>query len=55
MGVSRQTIRNWIDKGDIQALYNGRKFEIPFDEALRILRHYELPVPAWLKEGPVPG
>jgi excisionase family DNA binding protein len=51
MGVTRQTIRNWIDKGDIRALHNGRKFEIPADEALRILQHYELPVPNWLRNG----
>jgi len=51
MGVTRQTIRNWIDKGDIRALFNGRKFEIPCDEVLRILRYYELPIPRWLEEG----
>jgi excisionase family DNA binding protein len=51
MGVTRQTIRNWIDNGDIRALHNGRKFEIPVDEALRILQHYELPVPEWLRNG----
>ena len=49
MGVTRQTVRNWIDKGDIRALHNGRRFQIPVEEALRILQHYELPVPEWLE------
>ncbi len=49
MGVTRQTIRNWITKGDISALHVGRNIKIPVSEALRILRYYGLPAPDWLK------
>lgn len=49
MGLSRQTIRNWINKGDIKAHHMGRKLDIPLDEALRILNRYGLHVPDWLK------
>ena len=51
MGLSGQTIRNWIGKGDIRAHHAGHKLDIPDDEALRILQHYGLPVPDWLKDG----
>ncbi len=50
MGLSRQTIRNWIDKGDIRADQTGRKFNIPVNEAIRILERFGLPVPDWLKD-----
>lgn len=49
MGLSRQTIRNWIDKGDIRALPMGHHLKIPVHEVLRLLRHYGLPVPDWLR------
>ena len=50
MGLSRQTIRNWIDKGDIRAQPMGHTLKIPVHEVLRLLRHYGLPVPGWLKD-----
>ncbi len=50
MGVTRQTIRNWINNGDIRAHHAGRSFRIPVSEALRILHHYDLPVPDWLTD-----
>ncbi len=49
MGVSRQTIRNWIGNGDIDAFQIGRNWKIPSHEVLRMLRHYGLPIPDWLK------
>ncbi len=49
MGLSRQTIRNWIDKGDIRALQMGHHLKIPVHEVLRLLQHYGLPIPDWLK------
>jgi excisionase family DNA binding protein len=50
MGLSRQTIRNWIDKGDIKAYRIGHNLKIPVHEVLRLLRHFGLPVPSWLKD-----
>jgi excisionase family DNA binding protein len=50
MGLSRQTIRNWIDKGDIRAHRMGHNLKIPVHEVLRLLRHFGLPVPGWLKD-----
>jgi len=49
MGLSRQTIRNWIDQGDIRALQMGHQLKIPVHEVLRLLQHYGLPIPDWLK------
>jgi excisionase family DNA binding protein len=49
MGLSSQTIRNWIIKGDISAHRIDRNVNIPVDEALRLLKRYGLPVPKWLK------
>ncbi len=51
LGVTRQTVRNWIKKGEIKAFHIGQNLKIPVEEALRIILHYELPVPDWLKDG----
>ena len=50
LGVTRQTIRNWIKKGEIQAFQIGQNLKIPIDEAVRLIRQYGLPFPHWLKE-----
>ena len=50
LGVTRQTIRNWIKRGHIRAFQIGQNLKIPLGEAVRILRHYELPVPDWMKQ-----
>jgi len=49
LGVTRQTIRNWIKRGHISAYHIGQNLKIPVPEAQRILRHYALPVPDWLE------
>ncbi len=48
LGVTRQTIRNWIKKGHIRAYHIGQNLKVPVREAVRILVHYELPIPEWL-------
>ncbi len=48
LGVTRQTIRNWIKKGDVKAFHIGQNLKIPASEAVRILMQYGLPVPGWL-------
>jgi excisionase family DNA binding protein len=48
LGVTRQTIRNWCVKGEIQAFKIGQSLKIPREEAVRILEGYHLTVPAWL-------
>jgi len=48
LGVTRQTVRNWIKKGEIKAFHIGQNLKIPVQEAVRILLFYELPVPDWL-------
>jgi len=50
LGVTRQTVRNWIKKGEIKAFHIGQNLKIPVEEALRVILHYELPVPDWLKD-----
>ena len=50
LGVTRQTVRNWIKKGEIKAFHIGQNLKIPVQEALRILMFYELPVPDWLTQ-----
>jgi excisionase family DNA binding protein len=49
LGVTRQTIRNWIKSGQIRAYHIGQNLKIPVPEAQRILRHYALPIPDWLQ------
>lgn len=49
LGVTRQTIRNWIKSGQIRAYHIGQNLKIPVAEAQRILRQYALPVPDWLE------
>ncbi|MBW1921871.1 MAG: helix-turn-helix domain-containing protein [Deltaproteobacteria bacterium] len=49
LGVTRQTVRNWILKGEIQAYRIGHNLKIPSSEAVRILRQYQQPVPSWLE------
>jgi excisionase family DNA binding protein len=51
MGVTHQTIRNWILRGDIRVHRIGHRSKIPVNEALRIPQHYGFPVPGWLKFG----
>ena len=51
LGVTRQTVRNWIKKGDIKAFHIGQNLKIPVEEVLRVMSRYELPVPDWLKNG----
>ncbi len=48
LGVTRQTIRNWCVKGEIQAFKIGQNLKIPRSEAIRILKGYQLSVPPWL-------
>jgi excisionase family DNA binding protein len=48
LGVTRQTIRNWCVKGEIRAFKIGQNLKIPRTEAIRVLKGYHLPVPAWL-------
>ena len=48
LGVTRQTIRNWCVKGDIQAFKIGQSLKIPRTEAIRVLKGYRLTVPGWL-------
>jgi len=50
LGVTRQTIRNWCVRGEIQAFKIGQNLKIPRQEAIRVLRGYQLPVPAWLSD-----
>jgi excisionase family DNA binding protein len=54
LGVTRQTIRNWCVKGEIQAFKIGQNLKIPRTEAIRVLRFYHLSVPAWLCVGEKP-
>ncbi|MGD8513868.1 MAG: helix-turn-helix domain-containing protein [Deltaproteobacteria bacterium] len=54
LGVTRQTIRNWIKSGQIRAYHIGQNLKIPVPEAQRILRHYALPVPDWLESRQTP-
>jgi len=49
LGVTRQTIRNWIKSGQIKAYHIGQNLKIPMAEAQRILRHFALPIPDWLE------
>jgi len=45
LGVTRQTIRNWIKRGEVRAFHLGHNLKIPGEEAVRILTFYGLPVP----------
>jgi excisionase family DNA binding protein len=54
LGVTRQTIRNWIKSGQIRAYHIGQNLKIPVPEAQRILKHYALPVPGWLESRQTP-
>ena len=47
LGVSPRTIRNWIKNGHIKGYKIGHNLKITKDEAVRILRRYEQPIPAW--------
>jgi excisionase family DNA binding protein len=49
LGVTRQTVRNWVVHGHIQAYKIGQNIKIPSSEAVRILEKYEQPIPVWLK------
>lgn len=49
LGVTRQTVRNWFLKGEIRAFRIGQNIKIPRGEAIRILEHYQQPIPYWLR------
>lgn len=49
LGVTRQTVRNWIKKDRVKAFHIGQNLKISPHEAVRIMRHYELPIPDWLE------
>jgi excisionase family DNA binding protein len=51
LGVTRQTIRNWIKRGEVRAFHIGQSLKIPSEEAVRILTLYGLPVPHGLDHG----
>jgi len=51
LGVTRQTIRNWIKRGEVRAFHIGQNLKIPTEEAVRILTSYGLPVPDGLPHG----
>ena len=53
LGVTRQTIRNWIKRGEVRAFHIGQILKIPIEEAVRILTLYGLPVPEGLPQGGV--
>jgi excisionase family DNA binding protein len=55
LGVTRQTIRNWIKGGHVRAYHIGQNLKIPVEEAQRILRHYALPIPDWLEARQTPA
>jgi excisionase family DNA binding protein len=55
LGVTRQTIRNWIKSGRIRAYHIGQNLKIPVPEAQRILRYYALPIPDWLRGRQAPA
>ena len=46
LGVSARTIRNWIGKGEIKGHKIGHNIKISRDEAIRVLRQYEQPIPS---------
>ena len=48
LGVTRQTVRNWFLKGQIKAYRIGQNIKIPKAEAVRILQHFDQPIPRWL-------
>ncbi len=49
LGVTRQTIRNWIRKDHVRAFHIGQNLKISPQEAVRIMEYYQLPVPDWLQ------
>jgi len=46
LGVSPRTIRNWINSGEIKGYKIGHSLKITREEAIRVLRRYEQPVPS---------
>jgi excisionase family DNA binding protein len=51
LGVTRQTVRNWVVRGQIRAFKIGQNLKIPKEEAVRILSACEQPIPDWLRSG----
>ena len=51
LGVTRQTVRNWVVRGQIRAFKIGQNLKIPKEEAVRILSACGQPVPDWLRSG----
>lgn len=49
MGLTRQTIRNWIKNGEISAQLIGKNLRITTEEARRVLKLHGLPVPIPLR------
>jgi len=48
LGVSPRTIRNWIKDGEITGHKIGHHLKITREEAIRVLRRYQQPIPsAW--------
>lgn len=45
LGVSPRTIRNWIKTGEIRGQKIGHHLKITREEAIRVLRRYEQPIP----------
>lgn len=46
LGVSPRTIRNWIKNGEIRGHKIGHHLKITREEAIRVLRRYEQPIPS---------
>jgi excisionase family DNA binding protein len=52
LGVSARTIRNWIKNGEIRGHKIGHHLKITREEAIRVLRRYEQPIPPKWKRNP---
>ncbi len=49
LGVFHTTARRWIEQGKIKGIRVGRNYKIPIEEAVRVLNHYEVPLPECLQ------
>jgi len=50
LGVFHTTARRWIEQGRIKGIRVGRNYKIPIEEAVRVLNHYEIPLPECLSQ-----
>lgn len=50
LGVFHTTARRWIEQGKIKGIRVGRNYKIPIEEAVRVLNHYEIPLPECLSK-----